>query len=103
MWDLGAKEVKKSEVTDKLKRKYEKAAQYKQVYEQLEQEGATITVTKNRCAIISLTDKGRQLLTENLYDEAFAFDGSQVGSRLANALLKWIRKLKAGVSDPSGQ
>lgn len=103
LWDMGAKEVKKSELTDKLKRKHEKASQYKKVYEQLEQEGATLTVTKNRSAIISLTEKGWQLLTDSLDDQAFAFEGSQVGSRVANALLKWIRNLQAAVSDPSEQ
>lgn len=101
LWDMGSKEVKKSELTDKLKRKYEKASQYKEVYEQLEEEGATLTVTKNRSAIISLTEKGWQLLVDSLYDQAFSFDGSQVGSRVANALLKWIRNLKAGVNERS--
>ncbi|HEY9809078.1 MAG TPA: hypothetical protein V6D13_07020 [Halomicronema sp.] len=99
LWDLGIQEVKKSELTEKLKRKYEKASQYKKVYEQLEQEGATITVLKNRRKIISLTDKGRQLLADSIYDQGFGFDGAQVGTRLANALLKWLRNLKAGISE----
>ena len=52
-----------------------------------------ITLTKNsRSIIVSLTDKGEKLLAIGLQNDKFEFNGNQVSSKVANALLKWIRR-----------
>ncbi len=101
LWDLdGAKtEVKKSDLTKRVIRTNEKVADYQGIFEDLQQTGAIAVATKKRVANISLTDQGLQILYEGLKSHDFEFDGHQVGSRVANALVKWIRQID-GVALP---
>ncbi len=93
LWDLGGakQEVKKSELIERVKRSSEKAGDYKDIVEKLEQAGAIEIVTNKRVVNVLLTAQGLQVLSEGLESEDFLFEGNQVGARVANALLKWIR------------
>ncbi|MEB3180909.1 MAG: hypothetical protein VKL59_18035, partial [Nostocaceae cyanobacterium] len=103
LWDLGGNEtpVKRSELNNRIVRTKEKAADYKAVYEQLEKDGAVTLATKNRVVNVALTEKGLQMLGDGLNSDDFAFDGNQVGTKVANALLKWIRQMGGVVAATS--
>jgi hypothetical protein len=100
LWDLGGneKQVKRSELNKGIVRTNEKATGYQAVYEQLEKDGAVTLATKNRVVNVTLTEKGLQMLSEGLNNDDFAFDGNQVGTKVANALLKWIRQMGGAVA-----
>ncbi|MEP0854837.1 hypothetical protein [Trichocoleus sp. DQ-U1] len=89
LWDMkGAdEEVKKGDLTERVKRTNERAGDYQGVFEQLQTSGA-IAISKNK---ISLSGKGVELLGEGLKNADFEFD-SQIGAKTANALLKWLRE-----------
>jgi hypothetical protein len=89
LWDMkGAdEEVKKGDLTERVKRTNERAGDYQGVFEQLQTSGA-IAISKNK---ISLSGKGVELLGEGLKNADFEFD-SQIGAKTANALLKWFRE-----------
>ncbi|MEJ1933037.1 hypothetical protein WDZ92_22760, partial [Nostoc sp. NIES-2111] len=97
LWDLGGAkiEVKKSDLTKRVTRTKEKAKDYQVVFEELQQTGAIAIATKNRVAKISLTDKGLQILGNGLKSQDFEFDGQQIGTPVANVLVKWIRQIDA--------
>lgn len=88
LWDLGGSDVKRGELTKRLKRKKETAADYQNSYQQLEENGA-IAVSRYKVSLVQ--PKGLQMLEAGLKSEAFEFE-SQIGARTANALLKWIRE-----------
>jgi len=97
LWELGAHksdEVKRVDLTEKIKRTGEKASDYQSIFDKLEQEGAIAFEMKNRNRVIFLTEKGVQLLRESLNNPEFEFD-SQIGARTANALLRWMREMGA--------
>lgn len=91
LWDMGGAktQVKKGDLTERIKRTNERAADYQGVFGQLEEAGA-IAISKN---LVSLSDKGVQTLGEGLKSGEFEFDGTQIGTRTANALLKWLREM----------
>lgn len=104
LWDMGGanSQVKKGDLTERIKRTNERAADYQGVFGQLEESGA-IAISKN---LVSLADKGVQTLGEGLKSGEFEFDGTQIGTRTANALLKWIREmgtLDGGVAASAGK
>jgi predicted transcriptional regulator len=104
LWDLGGAktEVKKSDLTKRVTRTNEKAKDYQPVFEQLQATGAIAITTTNRVAKISLTDTGVQILGDGLKNSNFEFDGNQIGARVANALVKWIRQIDSvGISQAS--
>jgi|GEM_PF-215775 len=88
LWDLGGSDVKRGELTKRLKRKKETAADYKDSYQQLEENGA---IALSRYKVSLVQPKGFQMLEAGLKSEAFKFE-SQIGAKTANALLKWIRE-----------
>ncbi|HEY9693286.1 MAG TPA: hypothetical protein V6D15_13830 [Oculatellaceae cyanobacterium] len=90
LWDMGGgeQEVKKGELTTRITRTTEKAADYQDIFAQLEKEEA-IALSKNK---ISLSAKGIQMLSEGLKNPEFQFD-RQIGAKTANALLRWIREM----------
>ncbi len=90
LWDMGGfeKEVKKGELTARITRTTEKAADYQGIFAQLEKEEA-IALSKNK---ISLSAKGIQILGEGLKNPEFQFD-REIGAKTANALLRWIREM----------
>lgn len=97
LWDLGeGKPVKKSELSAKVKQSGED-------YKALEKEGAIEKKVEKRVTLVSLTDKGLQMLAQELKNPEMKFGGTQVGSRVANALLKWIRQMDGAVSVPAGE
>ncbi|MBW4496986.1 MAG: hypothetical protein KME26_28775 [Oscillatoria princeps RMCB-10] len=97
LWDLGeGKPVKKSELSAKVKQSGED-------YKALEEEGAIERKVEKRVTLVSLTDKGLQMLAQELKNPEMKFGGTQVGSRVANALLKWIRQMDGAVSAPAGE
>ena len=103
LWELGAHksdEVKRVDLTEKIKRTGEKASDYQGIFDKLEQEGAIAFEMKNRNRVIYLTEKGVQLLGESLNHPEFEFD-SQIGARTANALLRWMREMGASGSGGS--
>lgn len=95
LWDLGGAktEVKKTDLTKRVTRTKEKVGDYQGIFEDLKQSGAIAVAIKKRVANISLTDQGLQMLDQGLKSGDFEFDGHQVGSRVANALVKWIRQV----------
>ena len=90
LWDMGGAkaEVKKGELTQRIQRTNEKAADYQGIFQELEKAGA-IALTNNK---IFLSSEGVQLLGEKLKSGDFEFD-SQIGAKTANALLKWLREM----------
>lgn len=95
LWDLGGlkTEVKKSDLTKRIIRTHEKAKDYQGIFEGLQQTGAIAIATHKRVTNISLTDKGLQILGEGLQSHDFQFEGYQVGTKVANALVEWIRQI----------
>ncbi len=90
LWDMkGAdEEVKKGDLTERVKRTNERAGDYQGVFEQLQTSGA-IAISKNK---ISLSGKGVEMLGEGLKNANFQFD-SQLGAKTGNAVLKWFREM----------
>jgi hypothetical protein len=88
LWDLGADktEVKRGDLTEKIKRTGEMATDYQPIIEELEQAGAIAISKKNQ---IFLPDEGLKLLDAALIGSEFQFD-AQIGAKTANALLRWI-------------
>jgi hypothetical protein len=88
LWEMSSieTEIKKSDLTKRLQRKGEKAADYQPIFAALDKNGAI--ALKNK--MVQLNAKGKQLLAEGLRVESFEFDAS-IGAKTANALLKWIR------------
>lgn len=88
LWEMSSieTEIKKSDLTRRLQRKGEKAADYQPIFSTLDKNGAI--ALKNK--MVQLNPKGQQLLAEGLRAESFEFDAS-IGAKTANALLKWIR------------
>ncbi len=93
LWDLGGaqQKVKRSDLNTKVQRKDENATHYQGIYDRLREEGAIAMSMEKRVTYVALTEQGMQQLVEGLKNPDFGFDGAQVGSRLANSLLKWIR------------
>jgi hypothetical protein len=99
LWDLDATKnsVKKGEVIKWVKNSNERSGDYKPVLQELAAKGA-IALQNNQ---ISLTDRGLGMLDESLTSAElslgegesgpFEFPGSIIGTKVANALLKWIR------------
>ena len=103
LWDLGGEkeEVKRSDLTKRVKRTNEKTGHYEGVFEQLKEAEAIALTTKNRSVKVSLNDKGLQMLGEGLKSTDFEFNGNQVGAKVANALLNWIRQMDGATVSPS--
>jgi hypothetical protein len=105
LWDMGGteEEVNQGELTSRLKRGKEKSAEYSGVFEQLDKTGAITVTRKGNSAKVSLTNQGMLMLGEGLKSPEFQFEGNQVGSRVANALLKWLRHSDGAVSVSNGK
>lgn len=96
LWALGGAkhQVKRTEVTDRAKRKKQSTKDYQEYLKELETVGAIRITTQKRVELVFLTDKGLELLGEALKSSDFAFDeGRTVGTWAANALLEWIGKI----------
>ncbi|MBH8551901.1 hypothetical protein I8751_05810 [Nostocaceae cyanobacterium CENA357] len=92
LWDLGGKqqEVKKGQLTKRIVAKGKKAADYQDVFEGLQQQGA-IAISKKGYSLTS--PKGLEVLGDGLRSDDFKFEGTIVGTWAANALVKWISQI----------
>lgn len=95
LWDLGGDKmmVKKGDLTKRIVRTNETSERYRGVLGELQEAGAIVYSLSNRVTLVELSAWGKEVLADGLKsrDSLFAFDGSQIGTRLGNALLKWIR------------
>ncbi|MFN5304371.1 MAG: hypothetical protein ACK5C9_17445 [Pseudanabaena sp.] len=100
LWGLGNGQglVKKSELLRPYKGK-EKKAVYEVSLNDLADSGAIALTMDKKVPKLSLTDAGSQQLANGLLSSDFGFEGQLVGSRLANAALRWFRQYQGvGVS-----
>jgi hypothetical protein len=93
LWVLGNGQglVKKSELLRPYKGK-EKKAVYEVSLNDLADAGAIALTMDKKVPKLSLTDAGLQRLSAGLLSADFGFEGQLVGSRLANAALRWFRQ-----------
>ncbi|WP_445172894.1 hypothetical protein [Microcoleus sp.] len=95
LWDLGGGKmrVKKGDLTKRMVRTNETSQRYVGVLGELQESGAIEYSLVNRVTMVELSAKGKEVLAQGLKsrDSLFEFDGSQIGTRLGNSLLKWIR------------
>ena len=93
LWGLGNGQglVKKSELLRPYKGK-EKKAVYEVSLNDLADSGAISLTMDKKVPKLSLTDAGSQQLANGLLSADFGFEGQLVGSRLANAALRWFRQ-----------
>jgi hypothetical protein len=91
LWDLGAsqQEVQKGLLTKRIVAKGQKMADYKDILENLQGQGA---VTISRTSYTLTTPIGLDVLNAGLRSGEFKFEGTIVGTWAANALLRWIVK-----------
>jgi hypothetical protein len=95
LWDMGepGSEIKKGDLMRRVVKSNEKSADYQPILDDLAQDGAIAIAKVKVATLISLSDRGRQILAAGLKSTEFGYGGNQVGSRVANALLKWIRQM----------
>jgi hypothetical protein len=91
LWDLGAsqQEVQKGLLTKRIVAKGQKMADYKDILEDLQGQGA---VTISRTGYTLKSPIGLDVLGAGLRSGEFKFEGTIVGTWAANALLRWIGK-----------
>jgi hypothetical protein len=99
LWDMGAlkTEVAKGQLTRRIVSKSQKVADYQGIFDQLEKDGA-IAITKNK---FKLSDQGEKMLGESLKHPEVKFEGTIVGTWVANALVRWIAQPDGVVSAPA--
>jgi hypothetical protein len=93
------KEVMKGQLTKRVVQKNLKASDYQGIFDQLEKEEA-IAIAKNK---FSLSPKGVEMLGESLKHPEVKFEGTIVGTWVANALVRWIAQMDGAVSTPAAQ
>ncbi|MGL5065050.1 MAG: hypothetical protein ACRC62_34205 [Microcoleus sp.] len=101
LWDLGGgkMKVKKGDLTKRIVRTGETSKNYEGVLSELQTSGCTVYSLENRLTLVELSAKGKEALVEGVKSQnsRFEFDGSQIGTRLGNALLKWLRHADSSV------
>lgn len=100
LWDLGGmeKEVKQSELTNRVKLSKESNSTYQKVYDELEKKGAIAVSKKGRSVNVSLTPQGLEILKSGLISADFQYRPQQrVRTKDFNALLNWIKHLESSV------
>ncbi|PHJ68320.1 hypothetical protein VF14_02150 [Nostoc linckia z18] len=100
LWDLGGikQQVSKGLLTKRIVSKTKKVADYQGIFEELQKQGA-IAISKKGYSLIS--PKGLEVLGEGLRSDGFKFEGTIVGTWVANALVKWISQINVGVASAS--
>ena len=95
LWDEGEgkNKVNQGKLTKLIARTNETKKTYEGVLKELEEAGAIVYLREKGRSQVELTAKGKQVLATGLKsaDPLFEFDGSQMGARLGNALLNWMR------------
>ncbi|WP_377476825.1 MAG: hypothetical protein P2A85_28485 [Microcoleus anatoxicus] len=89
----GKSKVNQGKLTKLIARTNENKKTYEGVLKELEEAGAIAYLREKGRSQVELTAKGKEVLAAGLksQDSLFEFDGAQMGARLGNALLKWIR------------
>ena len=89
----GKSKVNEGKLTKLIARTHETKKTYEGVLKELQESGAIAYLREKGRTQVELTVKGKQVLAAGLksQDSLFEFDGSQMGARLGNALLKWMR------------
>ncbi len=91
LWDIsfGKAKVKKGDLTKRIVRTGETSKDYETILTGLRESGAIAFSTEKRVVVVEITDVGQQVLADGLKNanSLFEFDGSQIGTRLGNALL----------------
>jgi len=107
LWDLGGGKmrVKKGDLTKRIVRTNETSQRYVEVLGELQATGAIEYSLVNRVTMVELNAKGKEVLAQGIKsrDSLFEFDGSQIGTRLGNSLLKWIRHQDGAASVAVGK
>jgi hypothetical protein len=100
LWDLGGtqQEVRKSQLSDRMKSKGKNIAGYPDILDELQKQGA-IAISKKGYSLAS--GKGLEVLGEGLKDSDFKFEGTIVGTWAANALVRWISQIDVAVASTS--
>ncbi|MFM6195516.1 MAG: hypothetical protein ACKPEN_13100 [Planktothrix sp.] len=100
LWAMSCRdgEVKKSELTNKVKQKRQgtKVGVSQSLYEELQAADAIKIYKRNQTPMVSLTDTGKQMLIAALTNPNFTFDTTIVAARLANGLIELIREFYQG-------
>lgn len=94
LWGWEKTNVPKGKLTERLKRKGEKASDYKDVFAQLQEKDA-ITIVNGEVTIL---DTGRELLGHHLKNGDLAIEGTIVGTWVAKALCKWLQQTEVSTS-----
>jgi hypothetical protein len=99
LWDLGGtkQEVKKGDLSKRIVTKDKKVADYEGVFKELEEQGA-IAISKSKKSYSLVPPVGLEVLDECLKSPEFRFEGSIIGTWVANALLKWISQMNGVVA-----
>ena len=84
LWDLGGAAVRKGDLNGRFSGKTQEA---NEACAELIKVGA---IESSGGKLFTLTDTGKTLLTSALADDEFEFE-AQIGKKMANALLKWLR------------
>jgi hypothetical protein len=92
LWDLGGTEVKRGDLRPRIVRKGEKSSQYEDILQELEQAGA---IARSKATISLCQPKGLEMLSAGLQEPDFMFSGAIIGTKTANALLRWIREMNS--------
>ncbi|MDQ2096813.1 MAG: hypothetical protein QQW96_04110 [Tychonema bourrellyi B0820] len=89
----GKSKVNQGKLTKLIARTNENKKTYEGVLKELEESGAIAYLREKGRSQVELTAKGKEVLAAGLksQDSLFEFDGAQMGARLGNALLKWMR------------
>lgn len=85
LWDLGGNSVRKGEVNNRFSGK---GSQANAACASLLKIGAIESSDKGR--LLTLTSSGKMLLSRSLAGDDFKFE-AQIGAKMANTLLKWLK------------
>ncbi|NJM48084.1 MAG: hypothetical protein HC860_19485 [Alkalinema sp. RU_4_3] len=89
LWDLGGTSVLKGKVNDRFSGKTKDANAAREALVQ----GGAIELSEDGKRL-TLTDAGKKALGDGLAQDGFVFK-AQIGAKMANALLKWMRSAGA--------
>lgn len=93
LWDLGGAAVRKGDLNGRFSGKTQEA---NEACAELIKVGA---IESSGGKLFTLTDTGKTLLTSALADDEFEFE-AQIGKKMANALLKWLRSNPVTSAEP---
>jgi hypothetical protein len=93
LWDLGGAAVRKGDLNGRFSGKTQEA---NEACAELIKVGA---IESSSGKLFTLTDTGKTLLTSALADDEFEFE-AQIGKKMANALLKWLRSTPVTSAEP---